>query len=36
MIYDLVIVNGLDGTGSAPRHADVAVADGVIAEVRAA
>ena len=35
MAYDLVIRNGtlVDGTGSAPRHADVAVQDGVIAEV---
>ena len=35
MTYDLVIRNGLlvDGTGNAARHADVAVRDGVIAEV---
>ena len=35
MAYDLIIRNGLvvDGTGSAPRMADVAVAGGKIAEI---
>ena len=37
MAYDLVIRNGavVDGSGSAARHADVAVQDGVIAELGA-
>jgi N-acyl-D-aspartate/D-glutamate deacylase len=35
MAYDLLIKNGtvVDGTGSAPRRADVAIADGQIAEI---
>ena len=35
MTYDLVIRGGtvVDGTGDAPRNADVAVKDGVIVEV---
>ena len=34
-MHDLVIINGtvVDGTGSAPQRADVAVTDGVITEV---
>src|SRR5207247_10034997 len=36
MAYDLLIQNGtvIDGTGAPQRHADVAVADGRIVEVR--
>jgi N-acyl-D-amino-acid deacylase len=35
MAYDLLIKNGtvVDGTGSAPRRADVAIANGQIAEI---
>ena len=35
MSYDLLIKNGtvVDGTGAAPKRADVAIADGKIAEI---
>src|SRR5215469_7297033 len=35
MAYDLIIRNGIivDGTGAPRRHADVAISDGLIAEI---